>query len=210
MAYVDHVGDIFRLTMAWSYNNSQVEECTLHYQVAATSGGDSRAGMLGYIQTVVNANITPELPATTVFYGVQLSPVKTLAPWAPVIEYDGTVGGTASLEIPTQVRGLISWHTAMSGRAYRGRMYLPTPTIDGVTTTGKPTTTLLTAWASFASTMTTPVVASGTTWVPGIYHRVPTHLISSVFDAIISATVSSEFATQRRSGAYGRTNAPPF
>ena len=124
--------------------------------------------------------------------------------------YDGTSGGDSGFELPTQVRGLISWKTALAGRAYRGRSYLPTPTVTFNTVDGGPTSTCLTAWAGFATFLQAPVVTGGSTWVPGIYHRVPTAVISSIFDQFTGATVSSFFATQRRSGRFGRPNNPPF
>lgn len=208
--YVDHVGDIFITTAAYQFNDNQVEECTLHYQCAVAGGGDTRASLLTHINSLIVTNVCPTLATTSSFYGSKMSTVKALGPWSPIVVYSGTSGSDTSPALPTQVRGLISWHTALAGRAYRGRMYLPTPGSDHVTTTSAVPTSVLTDWGTLATGLVAPYATGGTTWIPGIYHRVPTAGIASVFDQIISATVSDVYATQRRSGAFGRPNAAPF
>ncbi len=208
--YVDTVGDIFRVTMAFTYADSQVEECTIHYRVAVAGTGDSRLGLLGYADTGVLVYLLPRVPATASYYGSEISAAKTAAPWGPKVSYSGVVGGSAFIPLPTQTRGLISWKTALAGRAYRGRTYLPSTTIDNLTAPGKPTAAAVTSWAGWATYMVAPAVVSGTTWVPGVFHRKPTAVIASVFDPFTSFTASNQFATQRRSGMYGRVNGPPF
>jgi len=210
MAYTDHLGDIFKVTMAFSYSNSQVQEIGIHYQIAAAGVGDSRSSVLGYVATGVNVYLLPGVPSTAHYYGAEMSAVKSLAPVAPVVLYDGTAGGVSGNMVPTQVRGLMTWRTQYAGRAYRGRSYLPSTTVSNVTSVGKPLLALLTNWQGWGTYMLGPVVAGGTTWVPGIFHRKPTAVISSVFDQFTAAVVGPAFATQRRSGDYGRLNPPPF
>lgn len=210
MAYVDTIGDIFRLTYAFTYSDGQVEEVDIHYRIANAGVSDSRAALLAYANTGVTSILLPRIPDSAFFYGTKLSTIKSAAPWAPVVDYSNTAGGDTNFTAPTQVRGLASWKTALSGRAYRGRSYIPTPSIDSITTDGKVTTACATVWLNWAVYAGQPQTLSGTTWVPGIYHRKPTAVISSTFDATTGVTVSNQFATQRRSGAYGRPNNAPF
>lgn len=210
MAYTDTLGDVFKVTAAFTYSNSQVEEIGIHYKVAAAGVGDTRASLLAYMSTGVLAYILPQVPASARYYGTEVSRVKSANPVGPVVTYDGTAGGSASNMLPTQTRGLISWKTAFSGRAYRGRTYLPSTTVAYCTPVGKPLLALLTAWQSWATYMLGAVTSGGTTWVPGVYHRVPTAVIGSVFDQFTGGLVGPSFATQRRSGDYGRVNSSPF
>lgn len=208
--YVDHVGDIFVAVSAYQFNDNQVEECTLHFQCAVAGGGDTRVALLTHLNSLIVTNVIPNLSSSASLYGSKLSTVKALGPWSPVVVYNRTAGSDAYPPLPTQVRGLISWHTALAGRAYRGRMYLPTPGGDQITSTSGVPTGVLTDWGTLATGLVAPYSTGGTTWIPGVYHRVPTAVISSIFDQITSATVSDVYATQRRSGAYGRPNVAPF
>jgi len=210
MAYTDHLGDVFKAIAAFQYSNGQVEEFGIHYQIAAAGTGDSRMAVLNYMSTGVSTYLLPYVPATAHFYGQELSAVKTVAPTSPAVLYDGTAGGSASNMLPTQTRGLISWKTQFAGRAYRGRTYLPSTTIAYSTPVGKPLLAALTSWQGWATYMLGPILSGGTTWVPGVYHRTPTAGISSIFDQFTSAVVGPSFATQRRSGDYGRVNSAPF
>lgn len=210
MAYTDHAGDIFRVTMAFDVGGGQVQECDIHYRVASAGAGDSRPAVLSYVNSGYDPYLKPYLPTTTSYYGSKISTIKALAAWSPLVVYVNVAGTNADPTLPTQDRGLVSWKTAYSGRAYRGRTYLPTPSTDSLTTTGKVATTTQTAWTAWAAYMISPIVSGGTTWIPGVYHRKPTADISSTFDQFTSAIVSDLFATQRRGGQYGRPNQLPF
>jgi hypothetical protein len=210
VAYTDHVGDIMKVTAAFTYPNGQVEEFGIHYQCAAAGTGDTRSALTAYMDSGVGVYLVPTFPATVLYYGSECSTIKALAAYGPVVSYQNTPGTGGAGFPPTQVRGLISWKTQYAGRAYRGRTYLPTPSIANVTTMGKPQPALLTTYSGLATYLQGTVTSGGTSWIPGIYHRIPTAGISSIFDRFTAALVGSGFATQRRSGDYGRVNGPPF
>lgn len=210
MAYTDHVGDIFRVTAAFTMPNSQVQEIDLHYQIASAGAGDTRSNVLGYVDTGIGVYLVPTLQTTVAYYGVKISAIKSLAPFSPLVLYNGATGGSAGILLPEQSRGLVSWKTQYSGRAYRGRTYLPTSTASFNTTNGIPAAAYLTQAAGWATYQIAPIVAGGTTWIPGVYHKKPTAGISSVFDQFTSVLAGNRWATQRRGGALGRPNLPPF
>lgn len=98
-------------------------------------------------------------------------------------------GGGSNGSIPQQAC-LLKLTTALRGRSYRGRIYLPfideSQTSSGKITTGT-VTSMATAWATFLTDMGT----DGWTLVVASY-------LHSTAQAVTGLTVESESATQRR------------
>jgi len=119
-------------------------------------------------------------------------------------------GTGAATALPTQSRGIISWGTQYAGRAQRGRTYIPGPSTAAVDANGIPVAGYVTAaqtlankWNAGAVTLT--VGANTFTFTPILWHRKP-----KTFDIVTTGVAKALMATQRRSGSYGRSNAPPF
>jgi hypothetical protein len=120
----------------------------------------------------------------------------------------------------SQARGLISWQTAFAGRSWRGRIYAAFPGAAANTVDGLPNNGYLGTLSGIITLITTnPLVitVAGNTarLVFGIYHRyapkppavVP--LAGTITD-ITTGRRSLQWATQKRSGSYGRPNPLPF
>lgn len=118
--------------------------------------------------------------------------------------------GSASL-LPRQVSGIITARTALAGKSYRGRLYIPFPgtgDLDG-TILAKPI-------ASYQTRLN----ALGAALLPGFTAGVGGNTNSFapvIFSKKLSAsTPITQFlgqllwATQRRRGGFGRPNPPPF
>jgi hypothetical protein len=171
---------------------------------------NSHSALATHVNTAVTSHLIAHMSNAVMFYGSQASLVKSIAPWAPVATYSNTQGTVAGPSLPTQDRALISWKTDFSGRAYRGRTYMFTPTNFELSAEGRPSGTYLLALQDFANQMIAPFVNGPSTWVLGLWHRKPTADIGSSFDQFTAATVSNSWASQRRSGDYGRPNSQPF
>jgi hypothetical protein len=210
MAYVEAIGDVVRVKQAVLTGSGQLQEWGMHYACQLSGGGDSRAGLATAWDTAFQVNLKPQLAPESTYYGVQVSIVKAALVFIP---YNLTINipGTSALHTgPTQVRSLISLKTAMSGRNYRGRMFVMSTTQNNITVAGHPPAGWLTDVGTYATAVVANIVTAGTTWIPCIYHRTPTGPISRTFTPVTSAVVSNLWATQRRSGDFGRLNGPPW
>jgi hypothetical protein len=215
------VGDFLEWTIV-THLNDQVGINVFHARVAAPLGGtpndvDTLSGLDNLAAPIWKALMcTP-----TIYRGSMLRIIRAGAPFAPVV-YTGNSGtGTfAGSPGPSQARGLISWQTAFAGRSYRGRTYLPFPGQGANTADGLPNNGYLGALSAVITMITTnPLVitASGQTTrlIFGIYHRrapkppATTPLAGTMTD-IVAGRRSLQWATQMRSGSYGRPNPLPF
>jgi hypothetical protein len=210
MPYFDTVGDVVRVTMASNTASGQVQEMNVSMICQVAGGTDTRAAMNTVFDGLCTASIVPLLPASSHYFGSRVSFLKTAQPFAPTVTRLNLAGTGGGFPLPTQVRPLVSWRTGKAGRNYRGRIYLPTPSTTFLETTGHLTAaavTIISAWAGF---IRAPFVSAGSTWQPAIYHRHPTALVSDVATAITASETTTFFATQRRSGDFGRLNASPW
>lgn len=120
----------------------------------------------------------------------------------------GTGGATL---LATQVRGIIKRLTSFAGPRYRGRLFLPFPTTTFSNTNGTPTGAYLTATANLvtalepAAGITVTGGGGSVTLLPVIWHRK-----HGGYDYITGHETEAYFATQRKSGNFGRPNLIPF
>jgi len=129
-------------------------------------------------------------------------------------------GAVAGNPLPSQTRGLVSWKTDNAGRSYRGRNYIPFPSAGDNTATGVPSAGYKVGLAAIASQWGSGQFNFGdgvntARWLPEIFHRnapKPPAVLPLKFSgtAITAAVVGDFWATQRKSGGYGRANIPPF
>lgn len=131
------------------------------------------------------------------------------------------MGSDTTALLPGQVSGLISTLTNLSGRQYRGRMYVPFPGL--ASSNGNippaPTAAYVTRLNNLGAELFTPttinnVAGTGTvTLSPVLHHSQPKGTPPPVIppDTFITGfRGNSLYATQRRRGNYGRTNPLPI
>jgi len=133
-------------------------------------------------------------------------------PAAYVVQIGHAGPGTDSqYALPTQTSGLISWQTAKAGRAYRGRTYLPFPSIVEDAAGEVPTTSYITKGQTLAAALlglTSIVVGSRSATVQlSLLHR--KGLLKNTVTPITAFTMGGRWATTRRRGAFGRPNLAP-
>jgi hypothetical protein len=228
---LDVTGEIDIMTFYWTVNN-QIQQIDLGIVATSSNGlGDTHSQVFSGLQTIMLSSIQTTLNSQTAYFGASLRNVgiagsTTLGVNAPYELPSGAAGPLTNNLLPTQLRGLVAFTTALVGRRYRGRVYLPTPDSSFLTAgTGTPTvayTNLLTSWAASMSAWSPKTLTSGpgtTTWTWSVVHRsrkiVPTPAAPPFrtpwdYTPITIPLTRFVFATQRRSGALGRPNAAPF
>lgn len=210
----DVVGDIIRVTSAALFpvgsTGQQVQEWNVCYQCTATGGTDTRAAVGIAVNSANVAQLLPVLSSDAIYYGTLVS---ALGKYPPPLSIPHTVvlpGTGAGTQIPTQARGLISWRTAFGGRASRGRVYMPSPTAANNDGHGSPAGAYTTALGSWASSIRTAVSSAGSTWGLVIAHRGAGPKPPYTATPVTAASVRGSWASQRRSGEFGRVNADPW
>ena len=205
------VSDILECEVLTAFSN-QIGVNILHYNVrTVVNGGVSLQFMANQYDSLIHANYKNVICNQATYRGIGLTNVTAPRTQQAVATANAGVGSGGANMIPTQVRGLISWYSNTAGRRFRGRTYIPFPPVNGATSAGDPLAAYVTLLDAVRVIMLGPLVftsgANSTTLALGIYHRKDVPPTAS--DVAISVT-RNRFATQRRSGAYGRANNPPF
>lgn len=205
----DVVGDIVRVTIAATYSSeNQVEMINLNYRCTTAGGTDSRTGLGAAVYAGIDGVYDLVMSFNSVLYGWKVSYVNRTPPPAPVTGGTSATGAIATFFAPTQVRPLLRWKTGFTGRQYRGRLFMFTPAASKMQTGGIPSADVVTAMSSFATTAAAPIITAGSTWQLVIAHRPTPPALWTATD-VTGYTALDKFATQRRSGVFGRPNALP-
>jgi len=214
--FFPQINDVLRSRTIMTVNG-QVGMNVMHWKVRnILTGGANLLEIATALDQTWNAAYKGWLSSQVTYRGVGCT---NLTPPATVEETEllfiGPGLGSAVL-LPTQVSGLIKILSPFSGKAFRGRVYIPFA--DGANITGNgelnaagkaallfitnalgPTqtivgvtgTTVLDLWIKHARSATNP----------------PPSLLGSTADRLVG---SDSWATQRRRGDYGRLNPAPF
>jgi hypothetical protein len=184
----------------------------LHYNVRnITNGGCTLQEIANSYDNLVQAAYKNAICNQATWRGVgatNLTGVRTTQFYSNVNNGIGTGGANMT---PTQVRALISWYAGGAGPGNRGRTYIPFVPLNGVTASGDPLPAYITILTTLELILGGPIVVvvgtRTTTLDLMIYHRPPS---VAPFSLVTRGVVRARFATQRRSGAYGRVNVPAF
>jgi hypothetical protein len=211
MATALQANDILQLR-SWSTHGAQACVTTLNYRILTVGGSPATdQDAVTAFEALQASDYKAVMANGATYNGSQARIIRPGVVPATVNETGqagaGTGGGN---QAASQIRGLIQWQTAFGGPRYRGRIYMPFPSTANTDSSGQPNNTLRTAyqtlaavWEAFAS-----VSASGRTCTQQlvIYHRGFTPNYTEVVDH----TSPFKFATQRKSGAFGRANISPI
>jgi hypothetical protein len=209
MATVLAVGNILKFSV-WCVDGGQAAVNAYYFNVVAVTGSpatDQDAGDV-FINNI-SASIKAIINANASFNGVVTQRVFPLPLTADVFSVTGAgVGTGGSPALPKQCSGLVSWYTALAGRAKRGRSYIPFPSSTMDTGDGVPTAGYVTLLGTHSTAVNTSTAVSvggrGATLGQVLFHRA-----TNTFDVITSKLPRAQWATQRRRGAYGRPNSSP-
>jgi len=203
------VGDVLSLT-TW---------VQLGQQAGLNVGGFRVKSIVGTptLENVVNQFDLTIAPSLTAFMSSQASFKGTIGrrvtnpPSAQVLSQSIPAPGTGSAVVaPGQVAGIITLTTGLAGRANRGRKYIPfvdhALLADAYTLTPAGVSKLEAIAAVWVGELTFPEGANSVTLSPCVLHRNGFTLSPT----IVGHVSRTRLATQRRRGAYGRPNVPPF
>lgn len=150
------------------------------------------------------------LSANATYRGVQAQIVNRTPMPAAVDDVSlAGVGLDGTPVAPGQVRGLISWRTPFAGRKYRGRSYMPWVATPRIAAGGAPDAVYIAALVSLATPLTgTQFIVAGARTAS--LNLVILHRADNSVTPIATFIPEPRFATQRRSGLYGRGNVSPI
>lgn len=211
---IDTLGKIVRVTIAATYADKQVQENNLAYKCTVAGGADTRRALAAAVQGHYNTRYVPKMATTTQVYGYNVTTLMPRPIDPGVSLASANVGTGTGVVMPTQVRPVLTWSTALGGRGGRGRLYLFTPdSSQQDAATFFPIAGLTTAINLLAADLYAPIVVGGSTWELQIAHRIPgVPPAPSTYSTIpVTGGVGSErFGTIRKSGNYGKTNLNPW
>jgi len=189
--------------------DDQVSVNVSHFKITAeVTGGATVQELATVLGGVMSGPYADVMSSTAQFMGTQCQKVWPL-PKGASFSASLLAAGTRSTEpLPPQSCGVVSLKTALAGRKFRGRQYLPFPAENDNGVTHVPLAGYLASantWMTTLFTLHTTVGATGsTTYKPVIFHRAD----GSATD-IVSGRVREGWGTQRRRSYFGQHNLSP-
>jgi hypothetical protein len=191
---------------------TQVGQNILHFFTQTrTGGGCTLQELANAYDARVQSPYKGVMSSTAVYRGVGAVNTQTPRSRQYFSIANAGFGSLAAALMPTQVRGLFSWYADAAGRQNRGRTYIPFMAQASADASGNPTVPWLVLMNVLRNAIADPITVVGaggsTTFQFCIAHRPPILIGPSI---VVFATTRPLFATQRRSGGYGRQNIPHF
>jgi hypothetical protein len=210
------LGNVYKYRV-FCYSGDQTGLNTKYFQVSAVTGTPQSELLLAQaLDSVMAPLYKPALFNGAQYIGSDIQNITSPPPYPVQLGTNANTGiGTGGgVPMASQVSGIYTTRTGLTGRAYRGRSYVPFPpaaasTIGPPPLMGAGYIATLTAIAD-EMTGTTMLNVGGTfyylAWM--IRHKGPTPPAGTLTPTTVSV-VGSSWATQRRRGDYGRTNPVP-
>ena len=175
-----------------------------------TTGGASMKELADAMSTQIAPHYKALMVIQATYYGLDLGQIWPGPPgWASQTtagQGKGTILGNSA---PLQDAGIISLRTANVGRAYRGRVYVPFLAQASIDVNGQALAAYTVSLLDLGNDYTQNVVVVGatgtTTLQPLLWHKK-----TNSGTTLTHYLVRNGIGTQRRRGAFGRPNFPPF
>jgi hypothetical protein len=212
-------GDILKFSL-WCSDSEQASVNTFYYAVTNIGVGgpplDDEAAL--DFDTAVQASIKALISNTATYRGSQCQIVSRppfRIPQPSVV--NAGVGTAGAIGMARQTAGLISWYTDFPGPSGRGRTYVPFPSTSDDAGLGLPTNGYITKLENFKDALvdlTNITGAGGTSATVAIalaHYSLPRTAEQVPTVTFLRSHISrGKWATQKRRGSYGRSNAVPF
>jgi hypothetical protein len=208
-------GDIFEVVFH-HHTNQQRGLIRRYYQVANVTGTGPTDAEIGIRFDTAFPPLLKALMATVGIYkGVKIAKVFPGLRQRGFVNTTSTGAGTVVGDLlPTQVRGIVTLRTAQAGPGFRGRAYMPFPCEADNSPLGVPIAGYVTRLTTLGAQLILTQAAVGAAGnqcnlVPIIWHLpkdTPNLPINRQPFPLIEAVARTRWATQRRSGEYGRIN----
>lgn len=145
----------------------------------------------------------PLISAAAVYVGVGLSiPSRIPATQETISVANGGAGTGGAVPCPGNVTGLITWKTANAGRKYRGRSYIPFPSVSEVASNGSVVPTYSTKLTNLINGLTVLITVGTAPNTCQLNLQVVDAALTRQTDVILGVG-STDFWSQRRR-EYGR------
>lgn len=204
------VNEVYRASI-YCVLGDQTSVNVVHYRITSIAGTPTEAQLAAGVEAIYATPMKSLMSDQVSFRGVGVQRLFPIPPRAQVFSLAAQGPGTqASDALPKQVSGLIAKRTVFAGRKFRGRFYMPFPA-EGSNdpTQGRPSAAYLTSLAALATNMNSgPNIGSGGNTATA--QHVIWHHSTSTFDDVVLNLARPYWATQRRRGDYGPTNASPI
>lgn len=186
---------------------SQASVNVLHFrgenQVAA---GVTEQEIADALSPIYAALLKPLLTSVANYAGLQVQKVAPLPEGAPFVSTSGFgIGLAGNAPLPKQTAAVIKKVTALAGRAYRGRMYVPFPDEGDNTTAAIPAPVYITTLGLLATEMQTPRLIVGAAGQLTLRLQVYNRNIR-VGTPVVKCLPRQQWGTQRRRGDFGQAN----
>lgn len=181
-----------------------------HYTVLSLTGSPSAQAVTDELSSSIGPAYAAWLTSSGTFVGLKMREL-TPTPAAPVYSTTAIIDGLGGGPIPRQLAGLITKRANIAGPRGIGHIYAPFPGADMMD--GE---RLSIAGRTILTSLSTAIIGAPGDLVVAVGGGVSATLRpvirgqpAGVFRTITEKNVSSQFATQRRRGFYGRPNALP-
>lgn len=205
-----NVGDTYEVRIICTLGD-QTSINVRHYSVTAKAGTGATDNAIGADMSLHFAASYKDLMANNAsFRGVGIRRISPLPVGLELLAGGNTGPGTAGADaLPRQCSGILSLRTALAGRSFRGRTYVPFPSKNDNDTAGVPTAGYSVRLGTLAAVMASPVTcgAGGNT---NILTAVVYSRVRNQTNPIVTIGTPGKWATIRSRGSYGRVNPSPI
>lgn len=186
------VGDIYECSIL-GRQDGQITATVFHYRQASGNAGDQSGALAASVDGSLAAGLKTTLSPEWSYDLSSVARVSPLPRTAPTLNSTNAGPGTiGTFAAPSSVAAVLKKKTALAGRKYRGRFFLPGVPLS-VIADSQLTAGGVTSFAAMATLLQGNIVNAAGTFNPVIFHRA-----SLTFDNITSVTVDPVLRNQRR------------
>jgi len=196
-------------TVAWCKTQGQYTANVHHWVVSGVAGTVTDANGATFFEAGLAPLYKAAIPTNCSWYGLKF---QILKPVMYVPQFSITLQGAGSLAgdcLPTQVAGVYTFKTALAGKSFRGRMYLPATSEADNDATAVPSAAYKTLARAvgdyYAGGQTVVLGGNAATFTPVVYSR-----SKNTTTEITSGDVRPNWGSQRRRSSIGHPDIAPF
>lgn len=202
-------GDLIEVTVNCNAI-AQYSSNVFHFEIGTTAGAvPTDLDIADGLDATLAPLFKDILPTTCYYWGIKvqiLKPVRRPGQYSIISRGVGTVAGDIG---PSQVTGLITAQTNLTGARYRGRQYLPFPGEGSNDAGGDPLPAYVTSARAIATAIYTPSTVSAGVGNTAVLNPVVYSRKFNSWQAITARKTSEFWATQKRRAARARGDHPP-
>lgn len=210
MAQLGQVNELAQVRIV-TYLGSQSAINVLHFRVSAVvTGGITTLEAATALDPTWDDEYKNCIPDDVTYRGTGVRKITAIPlPLEDVFVGNEAPGNLNDIPLPGQVATVIAWKTALVGRSFRGRTYIPWAGQGANDPPGVPSAAHRALVAALGVAILGPHVivgATGTVTLKLCVRSIPLTVNTDVTQGLVRTV----WGTQRRRGGFGATNPPPF